>query len=273
MKHGAPDGVPGKDAAEAGIGSAPAAAEPDASLGQSSGDRSRLLRQQHDQQGLHHQPQLAPMLMQTAGWPGAAMPITEPGSASPAASWALGAAQPEQLPSAACVSAAGGSSAAATTSPCGASLTAPRGSPPARLVACAQPLQCVVVPPTSHTAISNPATNKLPARPATAIACSLRSNVPPHVAAMLSGAGRRSADCSMQRPAAAPARRPATAALAAAVAAGGPSLQVTRRSLAGQQQNVVLGKSVSGVQAVIVRGEAGGLPAVSLAQGRAHGAR
>ncbi|KAL4422846.1 hypothetical protein ABPG75_009043 [Micractinium tetrahymenae] len=45
------------------------------------------------------------------------------------------------------------------------------------------------------------------------------------------------------------------------VAAGGPPLQVSRRSLAGQQHGMAAGKRVSGVQAVVVRGAAAGVQA------------
>ncbi len=229
----------------AGASRGPPAADSNASLGILAEDRGLLTQQQHCQQQQQQQ-HMATLLMQSAVWPGAAVPSAEPASDHATTEWS-----------------------------CEAEPLAP--SPPARVsVAPAQPLRSKVMPPTGHTAHGNPTAGKTTARPGTAVACSLRSNVPPRIAAMLAEVGRNIASRPSPRPATAPASRPTTSTMAAPVAACGPSLHVTRRSLAGQQQQQrqqqgpTAGRSVSGVQAVIVRSATARLQGALLAQ---HGSQ
>jgi hypothetical protein len=90
-------------------------------------------------------------------------------------------------------------------------------------------------------------------RPGTALPCSLPTNVPPLIAAMLTARGQRAAAASPRRPATAPPKRqqqparPATTG--AAAAAPGQQQLVTRLSLAGQQRG-----AGAGAQPLEVRG-------------------
>lgn len=82
-------------------------------------------------------------------------------------------------------------------------------------------------------------------RPGTAVPCSLPTNVPPLIAAMLTARGQAPAAASPTRPATAPPKRqqqPARPATSGAAAGGGGQQQlVTRRSLAGQQRGAGAG--------------------------------
>ena len=87
---------------------------------------------------------------------------------------------------------------------------------------------------------------------ACAMPCSLPSNVPPLIAAMLTARGQRAAAASPRRPATAPPKRqqqPARPATTGAATAPGQQQLVTCRSLAGQQR----GTGVGG-QPLVVRG-------------------
>ena len=110
----------------------------------------------------------------------------------------------------------------------------------------------VPLPPSSAPSAAVRQGSQLRPGSGTAVPCSLPSNVPPLIAAMLTARGQRAAAASPRRPATAPPKRqqqPARPATTGAATAPGQQQLVTCRSLEGQQR----GTGVGG-QPLVVRG-------------------
>ena len=117
-------------------------------------------------------------------------------------------------------------------------------------IVCLAPSQPAGGPLPTSSAPSTAVRHGSQLRPGTAVPCSLPTNVPPLIAAMLTARGQAAAAASPMRPATAPPKRQQQPARPA-TAGGGQQHLVTRRSLAGQQRGAGAGGQPLVVRAAV----------------------